>query len=349
MASIFSTGHITLSSYKTQVKNMTSGVILFWGDEDYLKQLQLQQLRDRIDPTSLEFNDIKLDFSRDATFETLSYEITALSMIGGQRLIEVRGLDLLSLRADDEKKLLTALDSIGDDTIVLLYFSAWELDLNKKNKQKKIIRALEETALIVEFPLQTLPTIQKLFAKKASGEGIAFSDETIAAMVDQVGSSLLLLRFEYDKLAMFVRHEDRSEITVEDVRRICITNVSFSLNQLPEAVFAGNRQQVMTIFHRLCAEKTEPTVIVATLSRAFATMIATVSGEHRGYSRRDIAQTVGSFDWLITKYAGYARRYSPARLTAHLRACVDADTRIKSSGLDAYLICEQLLYTLTGR
>ncbi len=349
MASVFSLGHVTLSAYRSLAKTLKSGVLLFWGAEDYMKQLELSALRARLDPDTLEFNHIKLDFARDATLEELQYEVSAFSMMGGCRLIEVRGLDILSLRADDEKKLLAALDSMDDDTIVVLYFPPWELELNKKNKTKKIIRSLEECAAIVEFPLQTNQTIIKLFTKKALSEGMVFPESAIEQMIQQVGSSLLLLRLEYDKLAMYARHNQRREITIEDVKTVCSANPAFNLNQLPDAVCWGDRHQAITVFRQLVAEKTEPTIIVATLSRAIATMIATLSGEHRGYNRKEIATTLGSFDWLIGKYSGYVKRFTPAQLSTYLAACVEADTRIKSSGIDPYLVCEQLLYTLTGR
>ena len=349
MSALLTTGHIPLSAYRTQIKNVQSGILLFWGAEDYMKQLEVHALRDALDPDTLEFNHIKLDFSRNATFDDLQYEISAFSMMGGSRLIEVRGIDLLSLRADDEKKLLAALDSVTEDTKVVFYFSAWELEINKKNKTKKILRALEDCATIVEFPLQTPQTIVKLFTKKAIKDGFDFSESAIMQMIEQVGTSLLTLRLEYDKLTVYVKSQGRQDITADDVKDICITNSTFHLNQLPEAVFCGERQQAITILGQLISEKVEPVIILSTLSRAIGTMIATVSGEHRGYSRKEIAATLGTFDWLIGKYAGYARRFTPTQLSSHLHACMEADARIKSSLTDPYLVCEQLLYTLCGR
>ncbi|HAZ19139.1 MAG TPA: hypothetical protein DCY75_03075, partial [Clostridiales bacterium] len=102
-------GHITPSVYKTNFKHFHDGALMFWGDEDYLKELELYKLRRLVDTDTMEFNYAKLDFSREATMDDLKYEVSAISLMGGVRLIEVRGLDILSLKAEAEKKLLAAL------------------------------------------------------------------------------------------------------------------------------------------------------------------------------------------------------------------------------------------------
>ncbi len=342
-------GHITPSVYKTNFKHFHDGALMFWGDEDYLKELELYKLRRLVDTDTMEFNYAKLDFSREATMDDLKYEVSAISLMGGVRLIEVRGLDILSLKAEAEKKLLAALDSLGNDIILVLYFSAWECALDKKTKNRKIISQLEERVSIVEFPFQPLRTILNLFLKKSKNDGVYFSEKAIRQMVQQVGSSLLQLRLEYDKLLMFARYQGKPDITLDDVDRICTVHTSYALSNLSDALLNGERDQVMTIFTQLVKDKTEATMIISSLSRTYSMMIAVVSAEYRGVNQNKIAATLGSFDWLVSKYSRWAKRFSPAMLRKSLDACIEADAKVKSSSHDPYLICEQLLYVLLER
>ena len=141
---------------KDRIETDFVGGYLFWGEEEYLKNYYREALKKKIRDTGMaEFNLVSVEFERGANLSDVSDSIDTPPVMSPYKLIEITGLDILSLKKDEEKLLVEAIERRADDTVVILNFHFDELDLStKKVKERKIVKDLSEHLFTVEFPRQ---------------------------------------------------------------------------------------------------------------------------------------------------------------------------------------------------
>ena len=106
---------ITESDFRKRMKAGLSGGYLFFGDEDYLKQFDLDAARKLISPdeTFSFFNDFRID-ALDFTPEKLLDALMPLPMGAEQKIVTVTGLSMDAMKASEMEALCDALAALKE-------------------------------------------------------------------------------------------------------------------------------------------------------------------------------------------------------------------------------------------
>ena len=176
--------------------------VLFHGDDEALVRARADQITVAVvgahdDPFKVAWL-FKDDHSR------LVEEASALSMVGGRRVIRVRdvtdGLTTALLRAVAEP---------GDSLIVLESAA-----LTKRSKLRSTLEASGDAAVVACYPAEgaaLLGMVRQAFTER----DVTISTEAVRAFIGRVGSDASVLRGEAEKLVLFVG--SKQEITLDNV------------------------------------------------------------------------------------------------------------------------------------
>ena len=141
-----------LSQLKTSLKSREfERLYVFYGEETFLLQYYLEQLRKKIlDPVTETFNYHRMT---QETFDlrSLADAVENLPMLADRTLVQIDEIDFFKMNESDREKAISVLSDIPDYcTVVLIYDTVpW-----KPDKRLKKMWAVFEKAQIVEFAKQ---------------------------------------------------------------------------------------------------------------------------------------------------------------------------------------------------
>lgn len=233
-------------------------VVVLYGPDEGLNAVRFKKITDLIladgDKT---FNVV--DISTDRLKENpslLSDEFVAFSMLGGRRVIRLRGIGNTIT-----KTLESALNGNSDNLILI---SAGDLDAGSS------LRKLAESHVnIASLPCYAddEKAISGVINSKLRELGLQFSPEIVNYLGGKFGGNRLIVLSELEKLAMYLG--DKKDVTIEDVEA-CTADVSeVEYSHLTNALTSFNAGEVNTILNKLFLIGQNPVTIVRILMTYF--------------------------------------------------------------------------------
>ena len=125
-------------------RNQIPSVLLFEGDEEYLKQSALSALREAVLPEGMQ--DMNETILEAPETDQLIAASETLPFLADRRLVIVRDHPALTGRAEGDDRLVTYLASVPSSTVLLFYCT------KKPDGRKKLYGAVKKRNGIVTFP-----------------------------------------------------------------------------------------------------------------------------------------------------------------------------------------------------
>ncbi len=252
-----------LSRLKAELNAGTVGqVYIFHGEESYLRERYLEEIRARIVPAGFEeFNYHRLG-GKNLNMQTLGEIVEAMPMMAERTLVVVSDCDLYKL-GDDAREALIALLSDFPEYCCLIF--SYELLEYKPNKTyKKLYEALNRKASVVRFETQDrsdlIPWIRRHF--RARGHDI---DARCAEhLIFLCGSLMAGLVPEIEKISAYAVHP---QITIEDVNAVADPILDAVVFDMTNAVTRGDFDRADEILAQLLKKQEEPYMILAVLGK----------------------------------------------------------------------------------
>ena len=136
---------------KTDLKegNPLGNAYLFYGEESYLREYYLGEIRKRLIPAGFEeFNYHALE-GKDLTAQSLTEMAEAMPMMAERTLIVVTDWDIFKLGEDQREKLIALLSDLPDYGCLVFVYDTVAYKPNKT--MKKLCKAISDHVEAVEF------------------------------------------------------------------------------------------------------------------------------------------------------------------------------------------------------
>ena len=338
---------------------------VFLGNEAFLYGRARAGVLEALVPAELrQFCLHDLDLAETSIFEALDLAQSP-SLMAPFQVIFLRNLKVLFGRGAKKEEFAAIADYFRrPNSQALLLFVADHLslpadlrrmDFAEKEKAEKIRESFGDVCGVVELQRVTGEDAMVWSQGEASRQGMRFGEDAARELVEAVGSDMLTVASEMEKLQLEAGARGAAEITVRDVETMVPSAKQRSLYELTDAISSKEPARALALLGGLLnASDGEDAAIghVFSLARTYRQMI--LLNERQVKDQRAMWQVLWpgmrvaphAADALIAQ----ARRYkNRSELTAGLRAIAKADLELRSSPPDKRLVLERLVLRLAGR
>ncbi len=266
----------------------------------------------------------------------LADEVTAQSLMGGQRLVLVR------LGGEDiSGPLKQILEMANIETLVVLEAG----DLTASSPVRKLLEKHEHGAALACYE-DGGASLASLVSEMSRAAGIVFSRDASDYIIGHLGSDRLVSRREIEKLIVYAG--DKSEVSLEDATAVIGDNGALSIEEIIYAAGSGNRQALETGLCRATAEGVSPIALVRAAQRHFQRLHFAAAACGQGKTPREAVKSLRPpvLFMFEERFQRQLSIWTESRLAIVLQLLTEAEGLCKSTGAPDQAIGERALLRL---
>ncbi|MCI8329859.1 MAG: DNA polymerase III subunit delta [Oscillibacter sp.] len=335
-----------LQKLKTDLASGTpAAAYIFYGEESYLREYYLGQLRKNLVPQGFETFNLHTLEGKDLTVQALAEALEPMPMMAERTLTTVTDLDLFKLGEDQRERLIALLEDLPPYGCLVFVYDTLEYKPNRT--MKKLCKALEDHVEAVEFPAASSADLLPWIARRFKALGKEIDRQTAEYLVFTCGGLMTGLVPEIEKIAAYAKG---TAVTRADVDAVADPVLSAEVFRLSDAVLQGDYDRAASILGDLLKMQTEPVMILAALGsqlRRIWTARLALDGGHDRYWLMELWGMKSDYPAKLLLSA--ARRTSAAWCAQAVRQCQVLDRRMKSErGVDGAEELKLLLVQLAA-
>lgn len=327
-------------------KRLSSGsidkVYVFYGNETYLIRHYEKRLAEAVFGNETLADAGTTVFDQAVKAADIIAAAETPSFLSNRRLVIVRDSGLLQAgRKDEAEKLAEYIAQMPEGPVLLFLETAKAPD-----KRLKLYKKAAEAGLAVEFSTPSEPELINWLTKMFKAGGLEMPAYVARGMLRQIGSwseSLMdLLYTEAQKLMSYVLGRGSASVSADDVASVCVQSVEGKIFGLVGEIGQKNINALGT-FGNLIAMKEQPLGVLSMITRQFRLMLICNGLRGRGMSNRDIAQTTGLRDFMVTDFLAQSKNFTEDTLINAMEDCLEAESSVKTGKMSDRLAVEMLI------
>jgi DNA polymerase-3 subunit delta len=332
---------VSLDILKKQLKEGNfSQLYLIYGNEPYLKDFYTKDLVSKIVPKGMEdFNIHRID-GQKLDVNQLQDAVEGLPIFAERKCVIIKDLDAEAVKQQDFQKLEKILEDIPQDSVVIIHISSIEPDFKKKAKWKGLLAITQKIGLPVLIDHLPKADLMKWIKKNFTKLGCEIPDEAVRHLIDMVGSDMLSLNSEIEKIAALA--EGKAENKHIDM--LVAKTLDSTVFKLAGALVKRDYDTSFKMLYELFAQKEEPVAIAAVLSKAFIDLYRVRVALDYGADPLTLAKNFDykNKEFLIKNAVRDCKNISAKHLRKCLNLFIETDVALKSSKTDNKIILEEL-------
>lgn len=316
---------------------------LIYGEEEYLKEFYLGQLKKKtINPSFESFNLHQYE-GNDVSIDDVIKDAQMFPMMNEYNLVIVRDYKLEKSKSDI-KLIEEYLSDPPETTILIFIYSAITPDI-KSASFKNIMSAFDKSGAVVNLEKRSESDVAKLLVNGAKKRGSNLSIDNAKYLITVSGNDMKILLNELDKLSGFCMN---SEITRDIIDNMATKCLQARVYDLSKAVVSGNADNAYSVLDTLFSMKEDPILMTAVIGGVYVDMYRVKCAKAAGYSFDDVAAHYNykGREFALRNASRDCARLSENQLRSSLDAIIDTDIRLKSTAVDKKLLLEELVVKL---
>ena len=317
-------------------------VYLFYGEESYLREYCLSEMRKKLVGGFESFNYHRLE-GKALTVQTLTEAVEAMPVMTQRTMVQVTDWDIFKLNEEQRGALTALLEDFPPYCCLALVYD--QLEYKPSKVYKKLCAALEAHVQTVRFAEQSQSDILRWVARRFKALGHSIDVPTAEHLLFTCGSLMNGLIPEIAKIGAYAQGE---RITRADVDAVAAPVLEAQVFDMTNAVSKGDFRRASEILGTLLQLQEEPFLLLALIGKELRKL----------HTARIALDTGRDRFWLMERWnmrSDYpaklllenARRVSRAWCAQGVRRCCEVDARIKSvNGADGAAELKLLLMEL---
>lgn len=337
---------MNLAEFKARIKAAKpEGWYIFAGEEDYLKNFYLSELRKTTvgaDDGLAIFNHTVLD-AQDFDLGALAEAIQSPPMMQEYKLIEWRFADLGALKESELKAFRSEIFPLKAEypaAVLAITATAAGFDAGSEKRPSRLAKLFGEAFDIISFPRSTDNQLLGWLKKHFDAEGIGVTLDALNAMLFRVGRSMEALGGEVAKLSAFLKANGRNALTASDVELVCSASAESDAFAIQNAVMERNASKAFRALADMKARRTDPQMVIGMLAKTYSTLTSVALLAEEGTGAEDIRALLGLSPYPLQLYMRAAKALGSKRISAALTALLEADAAAKQGGIGGYRAIE---------
>lgn len=329
---------------RKQIKeNSFENAYLIYGEESYLKEYYVSQMREKIvDKTFESFNYHFFD-GKDISLDEILKDAQMLPMMSEYNLVVARDYPVDKTQSDI-KLLEEYLSDCPDTTVFILWYDSLEPDV-KSAKFKKLIKAFDSAGAVVNMQKRSESDVARLLVSGAKKRGAVLDIDNAKYLISVSGNDMKNLLNELDKLSYFVKDGEITKDIIDNMATKCLQARIYDLSKF---VVSGNSDKAYEVLDTLFAMKEEPVIILSAISSVYVDMYRVKCAKTAGFTYDDVAKHYNyrGREFALRNASRDCANLSEKQLTSSLDAITNTDIKMKSTAVDKKLLIEELIIKL---
>lgn len=323
---------------KTIVAHIKEGkfspVYLLYGQEDYLRLLYRDKLREAILPLEDTMNYSYFE-GKDIDLGEVESIADTVPFFSEQRLILIENSGLFKKQNDFADYLKTM-----PDTTKIIFVEA---EVDKRNKLFKAVKKLGTVAELNGLPEKDLKVWAAAYLKK-NGKNI--TEQNLLYFFQKVGVDMKSLENEMDKLIAYSM--DETIITREMLDEVCVEQTEGKIFQMIDAIGMKDQDQALRLYYDLLEVREKPMSILFLIIRHFTILNQLKDLSRLGLAAGEVASKVGIPPFTVRKYQSQVKNFKRKEIIRNLERCAQVEQEIKTGLLLDQIGVELLIVEFSG-
>ncbi len=338
---------ITGAQFRSEFKRPKAGAFLFYGSENFIKQKELNALREKLcpDENTAAFN--HFIFTRENyTPEALYSAVISMPMMSEYKLIELYEIPFSEFRKkEDADGLESALAAVAesDDTVLIIYTTPENFDPGEGKTQSSMMKLFSKYAIPVEFAPETTQRLTMWVQKHFTGEGIIAEQVECVYLIDTVGHDMTTLSGEIGKLSAYLHTKERDKLEKTDIDYICPKNKEIGAFEFADSILDGNIEKSFYILGDMKLRNEPAPVILGGIIKVYADLYSLRLFADAGVSSDEAAKRLVLHPYVAKTRMAKSRTIEKQALETVIGLCADTDEALKLSLAEDYLLIERLI------
>lgn len=297
-------------------KNEFSRVYLLYGQEDYLKLLYRDKLKNAIVAPE--------DTMNYSYFEGKDLDLTAVQSMADtvpffseRRLLVLENSGLFKKQNDFADYIKTM-----PETSIIVFV---EHEVDKRNK---LYKAVQKQGTVSEMNGLSEKDLKLWIATYLQKNGKKMTEQNILYLINKVGADMKNLENEMEKLICYAAEE--SVIQQEMIDDICVVQTEGKIFEMIDAIGMKNQDRALQLYYDLLAVREKPMSILFLLIRHFNILVQIKELDHAGIPNGQIASNIGIPPFTVKKYAAQSKNFKTREIRACLEQCVEVEQQVKT-------------------
>lgn len=334
-----------LKQLKQELKSGTPRTLyLFHGEESYLKEHYLGQLKKQLIPEGLEQFNFHNIPGRACTPQALRETVDSLPVMSERTLTVVTDFDLYGGGADTRESLCTVLSDLPEESCLVFYYD--QLPYKADARMKKLTGVLKERALVVNFTRQDAADLKDWITRHFKALGHDIGPRECGYLLELRGELMQDLVTEIEKVAAYAPGR---QITRADIDAVVIPQLDAAVFQMTDALSRGDFDGGAAVLDNLLSARESGIMILSVMGKYFRQLYTARLLLERRRGTADLASLWGMrSSWQAEKLMEAARRYSLPWCRRAVRRCAETDLAMKSYGGEENELLTGLLMELAA-
>ena len=310
---------------------------LLYGEEEYLREAFLSELRSVCVSGSEEFNYRLLD-GETADMTALSEAVNALPFFAERTLTELRDLDLNKCREDQAEELKGILSDLPDyGTLVIVLPAGKEPD-----GRLSAVKTVRKYGREIEFDRQGQASLREWVGRRFRALGKEIRPQESDYLLFVSGNLMNRLIPEIEKVADYAKGE---VITREDIDAVAHHLPEARVFEMTDRMVKGDFDGAFSVLSELQQMKDQaPVMLLAVIGIQLRRLYTARVALDKKLGREFILENTSIYqDFVADKLLDQARAFTGEQLAHAVQLAAETDFRMKSTGEDENELIRELL------
>lgn len=294
-------------------------VYLLYGTKDFGIFDEIKKLTKNYDELSITKYDLNISLIQDVISDAQTY-----SFFTDKKVIIADNAVMFTPSSSKDIELIEDyLNHVNPNTTLIFVVHGEKID-----SRKKITKLIKKIGTIKEFNEELNP----LNIIKESFKDYNIDQKTINLLLERVGNNPLIIKNEIEKIKLY-KNGDKT-ITANDIINITTKKIDIDIFKLIDYIVVKNKEKALELYEEMLKMNEEPIKIIVILSNQFRIMYQSKELLKKGYSEKDIANTLKIHPYRVKLAIQNGRNYSNKTLLKYLNSLADIDIGIKTGTLN---------------
>ena len=329
--------------FNAELKKLKAGspdrLYLLYGNEDYLRDFFLTQLREKCIPDGDDGFSYKRFDGPSVDARQFARALDVMPFLSERTFIELRNVDINKIPEAD--KFLDLLKTIPDYcTVAFIQDAGYEPD-----GRMKVVKYLKEKGNALQFSAQDKQALFRWMDRRFAACGKTADNSAKERLVLISGDLMNRLIPEIEKIAAYAK---TGNVTVADVDAVASHIPEADVFEMVNLISEKKYDSALHILAELLKNKDNAPIamlslVASQLRRVYGVKLVLQSGK-RKYEIKEIFSI--PWDFIADRLIGSAGRFTFPQLRHAIASCAEAEYRMKTSSIDEASLLTQVLMDL---